>query len=144
MHEGGQFLHETASSKSPRIINAEINRLSLYSFHIFDSLTIHWLSQHAQTVIMIGSQSTDLSRLKINTIGCLPSGSCHRLHSLKPNPDPGCACVTQPGPEDHMDTTPHAIRPVAITTSHSPDHKIVFTFGSTSFHAQITVSRSKV
>lgn len=102
------------------------------------------MSQHAQIVILIGSQGADLSRLKINTIGCLPSGSCHRLHSFKPNPDQGCTRVTEPSPVDHMDTTPHAIRPFAITTSHSPDQKIAFTFGYTSFHAQITVSRSKV
>lgn len=51
---------------------------------------------------LMGSQRTDLGPLKINTVGCRPSGFCRRLHSLKSSPDPGCSCVTALAPKHHM------------------------------------------
>lgn len=47
---------------------------------------------------LTGSRRTDLSPLKINTTGRLPSGFCHRLHPLKSSPDPGGVPVSQPRP----------------------------------------------
>lgn len=48
---------------------------------------------HRQWNCLTGSQRTDLSPLKINTTGRLPSGFCHRLHPLKSSPDPRvCPC----------------------------------------------------
>lgn len=103
------------------------------------------LQKCAQTVGLIGSQRADLSPLKINTVGYLPSGFCHRLHSLKPRPDPGCARVTAPAPSTIW--TPHLLLSLLLPSSLLTHHtRRLFSLSdmhsSTLVHAQISVSGS--
>lgn len=84
-------------------------------------------------------QRADLSPLKINTTGCLPSGSCHQLHPLKPRPDPGTACVTALLSSTIWTYASHMMMPVA--TSMPEDGFQPFDIhGSTWFDGQIAGS----
>lgn len=96
------------------------------------------------------SQSTlglraDLNPPQINTMGCQPSGPCHRLHPLKPRPDPGRACVTAPALSTIWTRHPMLSRllPSLLRTHHtrrwfSPSD----IHGSALFHSQIPGSGS--
>lgn len=81
-----------------------------------------WGRQCAQTVGLMRCQRADLSPLKINTTGCLPSGSCHRLHPLKPRPDPGSACVTALLSSTIWTYACHVMTAIATSTSEDGFH----------------------
>ena len=87
----------------------------------------------------------DLNPPQINTMGCQPSGLCHRLHPLKPRPDPWCACVTAPALSTIWTRHPmlSCLLPSLLCTHHtrrwfSPSD----IHGFTLFHAQIPGSGS--
>lgn len=124
---GGKRLIPTSNcpqQDSLSLIQSEINRVIVN----FTYLPTSWLvvlaqgfscvvsrqdSRCAQTEGLTGSQRADLSPLKINTFGCLPSGSCHSVHSTQD--------LTPPTP------TPH---PSRVYLCHSPDSWAPYGHGS--------------